>query len=66
MDIIIAEQGCVVPDLLLRSGRRGAEVYEKRKGGGNCVNKPISKQRIDTLRFKPVHPDCIEAYIIDS
>jgi hypothetical protein len=62
IDTIIEAQGCVVPDLFLKSGRRGAETYPKQRGDGNCKNKPVAKQRKDTLRMKPMHPDCTVAY----
>ena len=61
LDKIIEAEGCVVFDLFLRTGRRGQE-WERKDGKGSCKNKPRSSQRIDTIKSRPVHVDCIEAF----
>ena len=58
LERIIAAKGCVVQDQFLRSGRRARRADDK----GDCKNKPVSKQRISTLRARPLHPDCQEAF----
>ena len=61
LDRIIEAEGCVVFDLFLRTGRRGQE-WERKDGKGECENKPRSSQRKDTIKARPVHVDCIEAF----
>jgi hypothetical protein len=58
LERIIAAKGCVVQDQFLRSGRRARRADDK----GDCKNKPVSKQRISTLRARPLHPDCQDAF----
>jgi hypothetical protein len=54
---IIENKGCVVEDEFLRSGRRYLRSDEK----SMCKNKPRARQRISTLKSRPVHPDCVDA-----
>jgi hypothetical protein len=58
LEKIIAAKGCVVQDQYLRSGRRARRADDK----GDCKNKPVSKQRKSTLRARPLHPDCQDAF----
>ena len=60
IDKIIEAEGCVVPDLFFRTGRRAAKL----KGEGFCKNTPISRQRKSTIQYviRPIHPDCQEAF----
>eukprot|EP01034_Spumella_vulgaris_P034523 gene34523-42580_t len=61
VDIIIAARGCVVQDIFFRSGRRGDE-WMRAKGDGQCKNKPRARQRKATLKLRPIHPDCVDAF----
>ncbi len=58
---IITARGCVVPDLVLRTGRRGAE-YVSLRAGMRCKHKPVNRQRKATMKGSVIHPDCIEAH----
>ena len=53
---IIERKGCAVPDEYLRSGRRSLK-----KDGTDAKLKARSRQRIDTQKAAPLHPDCAEA-----
>ena len=56
---IIDHNGTIVPDEILRSGRR----YESIKGGKKELkSKPRNSQRKETIKQDEIHPDCIEAY----
>ena len=57
---VVGAQGCVVPDLASRHGRRLA----KMKGQGFCKNKPKARQRKTTIALPPIHPHCIRALAI--
>ena len=57
LECIVQANGCVVPDLHLRSGRR----YFKLKGGRELKRKPRSSQRKATLKLPPIHPHCRRA-----
>ncbi len=48
--------GGVMEDQLLRSDRRAHRADDK----GDCKKTPVCKQRISTLRIRPLHPDCQE------
>ena len=61
LDKIIEAEDCLVFDLFLRTGRRGQE-WNRKDGKGECKNKPRSSQRIDTIKSRPIHEDCIEAF----
>jgi hypothetical protein len=50
---IIENEGCVVDDMRLRSGRRYESISPGKKGE---INKPKIKDRIDTLKESPLHP----------
>ncbi len=64
LQIIIDANGCVVPDLALRSGRR----YVHATRGGELKRKPRARQRKDTMVARVCHPDCVVArdYIRDD
>jgi hypothetical protein len=71
LDRIIEAQGCVVPDVFLRTGRRGDALhddprYQKLNGKGALKNKAINRQRKATIQSvqRPIHPDCEEAFNI--
>jgi hypothetical protein len=57
LEKIIAAEGCVVPDEFLRNGRRG----RSSNGKFDLKNKPVQKQRKNTMHARPCHPDCFEA-----
>ncbi|KAJ1419701.1 hypothetical protein B484DRAFT_400097, partial [Ochromonadaceae sp. CCMP2298] len=57
LDKIIAAKGCVVPDEYLRNGRRG----RSSNGKFDLKNKPVVRQRKNTMHARPCHPDCFEA-----
>ena len=59
LDKIIAAGGAVVPDEVLRTGRRAL----RSDGQGECAEKPRKKQRKETLMgaARPIHPDLVEA-----
>ena len=52
----LERKGCAVPDESLRSGRRSLK-----KDGTDAKLKARSRQRIDTQKAAPLHPDCAEA-----
>ena len=54
---IINAEGCVVPDLFFRNGRR----HRRADDMGDCERKPCVKQRIASNVARPCHPDCIDA-----
>ena len=58
LQVIIDNEGCVVPDECFKHGRR----FVKLKGEGVCKSKPRKSQRIATLCGRPLHPDVVEAY----
>jgi hypothetical protein len=57
LDKIIAHKGCVVPDMLLRTGRRARSSNGKK----DLLHKPRPSQRKSTMMARPCHPDCAEA-----
>ncbi|KAJ1406865.1 hypothetical protein B484DRAFT_456722 [Ochromonadaceae sp. CCMP2298] len=57
LDKIIEHEGCVVPDICLRTGRRTRSSDGKKL----LLHKPCSRQRISTLAMRPSHPDAAEA-----
>ena len=59
IDAVIEAKGIVVPDLVMRSGRRGRRLDKK---SGVLKRKPCARQRLATLEAKPVHPDNQLAY----
>mmetsp|Transcript_4971 Transcript_4971/g.20329 ORF Transcript_4971/g.20329 Transcript_4971/m.20329 type:complete len:101 (+) Transcript_4971:361-663(+) len=59
LDTIIEHNGAVVMDLFLRSGRRARRAQPK--CDKPLMHAPRPRQRIDTLREKPTHPDNREA-----
>ena len=56
MHVPLFGKGCAVPDEYLRSGRRSLK-----KDGTDAKLKARSRQRIDTQKAAPLHPDCAEA-----
>jgi hypothetical protein len=54
---IIEANGCVVFDEFLRTGRRAVNTK-----GIELKHKPRSRQRKQTLKLPPIHPDHLEAY----
>jgi hypothetical protein len=62
LDVLIAHQGCVVPDEFLRSGRRYRRADDKAQEKlGDLANKPRNSQRKVTLKGRVCHADCEEA-----
>jgi hypothetical protein len=57
LDKIIEADGCVVPDLFLRSGRRA-----RRSDGSENKTKLRARHRKETLAAAPLHPDNKEAH----
>ena len=59
IDAVIKAKGIVVADLVIRSGRRG-----RRLDGTDTelTKKPRARQRMATLKAKPVHPDNAATY----
>eukprot|EP00732_Lithocolla_globosa_P000473 Lithocolla_globosa_v1_NODE_141_length_5757_cov_121.254121.p2 type:complete len:335 gc:universal NODE_141_length_5757_cov_121.254121:3013-2009(-) len=58
LDKIIENDGCVVPDEFLRTGRRQRRADDK----GDLQNKPIARQRKSTNNKTVLcHPDAVEA-----
>lgn len=54
---VIKAEGCVVPDLCLRLGRR----YRRADDSGFCESKPRASSRMSTTALPRCHPDCQEA-----
>ena len=57
LELIVEAEGCVVPDLAFRNGRRWRRADDK----GFCKMKPKTRQRKLTNTNRICHPDCIEA-----
>lgn len=55
---IIAVSGCVVPDEILRRGRRAVRA----DGKGECKGKVRRRQRVETQEAAPHHPELDGAY----
>ena len=55
---IIAVSGCVVPDEILRRGRRAVRA----DGKGECKGKVHRRQRVETQEAAPHHPELDGAY----
>ena len=56
---IVDVGGAIVPDENLRHGRRARSA----DGSKELKNKPVSKQRIATMKSRPRHSDCDEAFL---
>jgi hypothetical protein len=62
LQVIVEHNGCVVPDLFFRTGRRARRANdEAQERLGDCLHKPRTSQRKDTLVSRPCHADCEEA-----
>ena len=59
IDAVIAARGVCVPDLVMRSGRRGRRLDGKT---GELKRKQRARQQKATNKSKPVHPDNQAAY----
>ena len=59
IDAVIAARGVCVPDLVIRSGRRGRRLDGKT---GELKRKQCARQQKAANKSKPVHPDNQAAY----